>query len=122
MQIGLTISDANKRPTILVGEDKNEQSIFGIRASKNQSNQVQSVTRKLESSVKTIENIVGDLKKRVTEQDYLIANTVQRVTRDYLDKYRVTNEDGTAGAGDHINGAGPGYTSEPQLDSALDRQ
>lgn len=58
------------------------------------------MTRKLENSVKMIENIVGDLKKRVTEQDSLIANTVQRVTRDYLDKYRVTNEDGTAGAGD----------------------
>ena len=122
MQIGSTISDANKRPTILAGEDKNEQSIFGIRASKNQSNQVQSVTRKLESSVKMIENIVGDLKKRVTEQDYLIANTVQRVTRDYLDKYRVTNEDGTARAGDHNNGAGPGYTTDPQLNSGLDRQ
>ena len=58
------------------------------------------MTRKLENSVKMIENIVGDLKKRVTDQDSLIANTVQRVTRDYLDKYRVTNEDGTAGAGD----------------------
>ena len=58
------------------------------------------MTRKLENSVKMIENIVGDLKKRVTEQDSLITNTVQRVTRDYLDKYRVTNEDGTAGAGD----------------------
>ena len=71
------------------------------------------MTRKLESSVKMIENIVGDLKKRVTEQDYLITNTVQRVTRDYLDKYRVTNEDGTARAGDHNNGAGPGYTTDP---------
>lgn len=69
-----------------------------------------------------IENIVGDLKKRVTDQDYLIANTVQRVTRDYLDKYRVSNEDGTAGAGDHNNGAGPGYTSDLQLDSGFDRQ
>ena len=122
MQLGATVHDAGKRPITVTGEDKNEQSIFGIRASKNQSNQVQSVTRKLENSVKMIENIVGDLKKRVTEQDYLIANTVQRVTRDYLDKYRVTNEDGTAGAGDQNSGAGPGYTSDPQLDGGLDRQ
>lgn len=75
-------------------EDKIEQSIFGIRASKNQSNQVQSVARKLENSVRTIERIVSNLNTEVSEQDKLITSTISSVTRDYLDKYRISDQDG----------------------------
>ena len=53
-------------------DDIKEQSIFGIRASKNQTNTVQSVARKLENSVRTIESIVSNLNQKVHEQDELI--------------------------------------------------
>lgn len=48
-------------------DDIKEQSIFGIRASKNQTNTVQSVARKLENSVRTIESIVSNLNQKVHE-------------------------------------------------------
>ena len=87
----------NNAPRPLVTtDDKNEQSIFGIRASKNQSNAVQSVARKLENSVKTIERIVNDLKSRVKDQDKLIGSTVTDVTKDYLEKYRMNDDDNVA--------------------------
>jgi len=86
------IHEAGKR---FAGHDeKSEQAIFGIRAAKNQSNQVQSVTRKLESSVRTIEQIANNLKLQVLEQDSLIRSTVSSITKDYLNKYRVTDHDG----------------------------
>ena len=74
---GQNANNMNNAPRPLLNtDDKNEQSIFGIRASKNQSNAVQSVARKLENSVKTIERIVNDLKSRVKDQDRLIGSTV----------------------------------------------
>ena len=58
--------DVNKRFINSNNDEKNE-SIFGIKASKNQSNQIQSVVRKLEKTVKQIEGIVGDLRLKVCE-------------------------------------------------------
>ena len=117
------MQDANKR-FIQNHEDKNEQAIFGIRASKNQSNQVQSVARKLESSVRTIENIVDKLRLQVMDQDHLIKSTISTITQDYLDKYRVTEDEGVenggtskaAGGNGASNGQGTttGYASDRQ--------
>ena len=111
------MQDANKR-FIQNHEDKNEQSIFGIRASKNQSNQVQSVARKLENSVRTIENIVNLLKSQVIDQDNLIKGTITTITQDYLDKYRVSEE----GVDNNPTGKAGGQGSSPITGYASDRQ
>ena len=66
------------------------------------------MARKLENSVKTIETLVVGLKRKVEDQSRFINTTVGQVTRDYLDKYKVTNEDG--GRDSSPNG---GYASEP---------
>ena len=46
--------------------------------------------------MKTIERIVNDLKSRVKDQDKLIGSTVTDVTKDYLEKYRMNDDDNVA--------------------------
>ena len=41
----------------------------------------------------TIENIVGNLKNQVLKQDNLIKGTIKTITQDYLNKYRVSEQD-----------------------------
>lgn len=43
--------------------------------------------------MKSIEGIVDELRHKVADQDSMIVNTVSNITRDYLDKYKVTSDD-----------------------------
>lgn len=74
------------------------------------------MARKLENSVRTIENIVNNLKSQVIDQDNLIKGTISTITQDYLDKYRVSEE----GVDNNANSKGPG--SSPITGYASDRQ
>ena len=75
-----------------IAEEK-EQCIFNLKASKNQSNQVQAVTRKLETTVEAIEDYVTNLKINVEKQDKMITDTVSQVTKEYLNKYKLTSQE-----------------------------
>lgn len=70
-----------------------------------------------------IRRIVDDLRTKVTDQDNLIKTTVQNVTRDYLEKYKVTNDDGldngdrsplTGYGSDNMQGADAGFDKTAQ--------
>lgn len=50
----------------MMNDDRNE-AVLGIRAAKNQSTQVNLVTRKLEKSIVEIESLVDDLNKKVED-------------------------------------------------------
>lgn len=81
---------------------------------------MQSVSRKLESSVDTIEQIVSNLKDQVIAQDSLIKGTIKTITQDYLNKYRVTDQDGQDANNSHNNLPGR-HTSDNMLDGGFER-
>ena len=56
------------------------------------------MARNLETSIKSIERLVYDLRAQVQLQDKKILKTVKQVTKDYLEKYRnVPSDDQSQG-------------------------
>lgn len=59
-----------------------------MKATKNQSIQVQDITKKLENTIVQIEKAMVKIQEGVEKQNEVIVETTKQITQDYLNSYK----------------------------------
>jgi hypothetical protein len=79
---------AFKNATIQSIEEQEEQHPFGLGSSKNQSQPVLKMSKKLHETIKSIEDAVGKIEHNVQRQSEHILETTKNITQEYLNSYK----------------------------------